>query len=276
MPLPARCPDPAPLPAVHRMLRTLLADNASAMTLDGTRTHIIGVRQAVVIDPGPRLESHLSAIETVLSTGDVPAGDVTIALTHEHPDHAAGAESLAARLGCAVLSGARRTLHDGTVIPTDAGPLTAVHTPGHTPDHFAFHWPAADAVFCGDVMMGGIDTALVASPEGDLDDYLASLERLRALRPAVIHPAHGPDFHDPGAAIDRYIAHRESRQQQVLAALGGGGARDVDALVATVYGGGLDPALGAYLGSTLLAYLERLERLGRVRRLAGGGWAAIA
>src|SRR5690606_12451792 len=100
---------------------------------------------------------------------------------HAHADHAAGGAALAERLGAPLRGLAAGTLADGDRLETDAGALFAVATPGHTPDHVAFHWPAAGAVFVGDLMTGGLDTALVAAPEGDLGAYLASLERVRAL-----------------------------------------------------------------------------------------------
>ena len=94
-------------------------------------------------------------------------------------------------------------------------------TPGHAPDHMAFLWLNARAVFCGDLMLGGLDTALVAPPEGDLSRYLASLQRLRDLDLATIYPTHGEPFHDAGAALDAYLRHRAERQEAVLRALAG-------------------------------------------------------
>ncbi|MCI0437021.1 MAG: MBL fold metallo-hydrolase, partial [Gemmatimonadetes bacterium] len=156
-------------------------------------------------------------------------------------------------------------------IDTDDGPLVALATPGHTPDHVSLHWPSASAVFCGDLMMGGTETALVAPPEGDLSDYLASLERLRRLRPSVIYPAHGPAFERPDEAIDVYVRHRAHREAQILDALGAG-PRSERALLREVYGDALHPGLfDAALGATR-AYLEHLAAAGRVRSLAGGEW----
>src|SRR5690606_5036745 len=126
------------------------------------------------------------------------------------------------------------TLADGDRLETDAGVLEVVATPGHTPDHVAFHWARGGAVFVGDLMLGGLETALVAAPEGDLGAYLASLERVRALGARVLYPAHGPPFADPAAALDAYARHREARLQQVLAALQRGAA-GVGEIVDAVY-----------------------------------------
>ncbi|HSH46614.1 MAG TPA: MBL fold metallo-hydrolase, partial [Longimicrobiales bacterium] len=161
----------------------------------------------------------------------------------------------------------------GLEVETDAGVLRALATPGHTADHFAFHWEAQRAVFCGDLMLGGQDTALIAPPEGRLAPYLASLERIRALGPEVIHPAHGPPFHDPAEALDRYVRHREARQEQVLAALRGG-IHDYEGLLDAVYGDSIAPELRRAGMAALKAYLEYLQGLGRVRR-SGRGWEAV-
>jgi glyoxylase-like metal-dependent hydrolase (beta-lactamase superfamily II) len=162
-------------------------------------------------------------------------------------------------------------LTDGARIPTDTGELIALATPGHTPDHFAFHLPAASAVLVGDLMLGGMETALVAAPEGDLGAYLASLERVRALGAKVLYPAHGAPFTDPAAAIDAYIRHRHDRERQVLDALRGG-AGSVHEVVAAVYGPELAPSLGAAAGGAVQAYLEHLAATGRVRREGRGRW----
>jgi len=251
------------------MLQTVLAPNASPLTLDGTRTYIVGEARAVVIDPGSDDPTHLDAIVEALGDGVL----ATVLVTHEHPDHLQGAGALAERLDARVRRFANRSIGAGDTVETDAGTLVAVPTPGHTPDHLAFHWPEANAVFCGDLMMGGQDTALVAVPEGRLGPYLGSLERVRRLEPAVIYPAHGPPFEDPMAAIDRYVQHREERMEQVLAALRAGHGASNDALRTFVYGDDLPEALHGAAQAALKAYLEYLQGQGRVRR-RGLGWEA--
>lgn len=244
-----------------RLLRAILAPNPSPMTLDGTRTYVVGSTRVAVIDPGPAHPDHLDAVVEAIGDGVC----VGVLLTHSHPDHAEGATALAERLDAPVRSAADGSLADGDVVETDPGTLTVVATPGHTPDHIAFHWAAHAAVFCGDLMMGGLDTALVASPEGDLGEYLRSLARVKALGPRVLHPAHGPSFDDPAAAIDRYVAHRADRERQVMAALESG-ATELDAIVAHVYGDALPDELRAVARDATRAYLEHIEVTGRLRR----------
>jgi hydroxyacylglutathione hydrolase len=242
------------------MLRVVLAPNPSPMTLQGTQTYIVGGRRAAIIDPGPALPAHLDAVISALGEGAV----ASILLTHSHPDHADGAAALAARTHARVLSG-QRGLADNQRIDTDAGELVALHTPGHTSDHFSFWWPDQHAVFCGDLMMGGMDTALVAPPEGELGACLASLERLATLRPGVIYPAHGPAIEDPSTTIERYVHHRLQRQEQILAGLADA-PRTEEELARHVYGAQLDPGLESYARAAIDAYLEHLRKYGRVRR----------
>lgn len=229
------------------------------MTLDGTVTWILGRDVAAVIDPGSAHPRHLDALAAAVSD----ASTVRILITHHHPDHSTGARELGRRLDAPIFSFRSGSLRDGTVVPTDHGDLVALETPGHSPDHVSFHWPAERAIFCGDLMMGGLDTAVVAAPEGDLGSYLASLQKLRDLRPEIIYPAHGPAFTDPDGAIARYIEHRRSREEQVLAAIAAGLA-DLDAITDSVYGDALDPKLRDFARAAVQAYLQHLLATGRL------------
>lgn len=251
-------------------LGVFLAANASPMTLDGTRTFVVGVERPVVIDPGPDDPHHLETVRATLG-GVRPEA---IILTHLHPDHAAGAATLARLTGARVLAGEGAaaplhgldldsTLGDGDEIATDRGVLRAVPTPGHAPEHLALHWtgdgaPAGGAAFVGDLMMGTGDTTLVAAPEGDVGAYLESLDRIAALRARVLHPSHGPAIEDPAAAIERYRAHRLERIEQVRTAAAAHPSAGAAELVDLIYGDTIPPGLRkAARGSVeaMLAYL---------------------
>ena len=259
------------------MIRSLLAQNPSPMTLDGTRTFVVGRQRPVVIDPGPRLRAHLDAVLTALN-GVRP---VAILLTHAHADHAEAAPALAERTGAPVMmargtfsapvaeTDVDRWIGDGERIETDTGVLRAVHTPGHAPEHLVFLLEADGreddcALFAGDLFMGGADTTLVAAPEGDLTDYLRSLDRVESLRPSVIHPAHGPAIVDALPAIHRYRAHRAERIAQVERALRAGPAVPGE-LIDRVYGAELHPALRGAAEGSLRAILAHLRTVGRVQ-----------
>jgi glyoxylase-like metal-dependent hydrolase (beta-lactamase superfamily II) len=252
-------------------VRVIRAHNPSPMTLDGTRTFLVGEREVAVIDPGPDDPTHQAAIVAALHR----TRPVAVLLTHGHRDHAAGAAALAVRLGAPIraapdggvgTAGAASVhpLRDGDRVMTDAGGLLALATPGHSGDHFAFllerrDRPAGPIVFVGDLMMGSGDTTLVAAPEGDLEQYLHSLKRVAAARPSLILPAHGDPIADPAESLERYRRHRRERVEQVRVALARGLPARPAALLEAVYGPALPAALrGAAEGSVaaILKYLE--------------------
>ncbi|CAN5820255.1 MBL fold metallo-hydrolase [soil metagenome] len=255
------------------MLRTVIAPNPSPMTLDGTRTFVVGGRAPAVIDPGPDDGNHLARLVAALD-GRAP---VAILLTHLHPDHAAGAPALASRTGASILQGRpgvatellshhpSGVLFDGEAIETDGGPLRAISTPGHSPEHLSFFWsgkhaPGEGALFVGDLLMGSGDTTLVAPPEGDLYDYLVSLTRLEELGASVLYPSHGPPITDPPAALARYRAHRLERIEQVADALAASPEAAAEELVAAIYGSSLHPSLKPAAAGSIRAMMRYLAR----------------
>jgi glyoxylase-like metal-dependent hydrolase (beta-lactamase superfamily II) len=236
------------------------------MTLDGTRSFVVGVREAVLVDPGPADPRQLEALRAA-----VPGRLRAVLLTHDHPDHAAGAEAVGQALGAPVRRGeGPGALRDGERFETDAGPLTAVATPGHAPDHFAFLWEGeaenARSVFVGDLLMGEGDTTVVMAPEGDLGAYLRSLEVVERLRPTRLYPAHGPPLDDPPGALDRYRRHRAERILQVEEALRRVGRARPGELLAEVYGADLDPRLAGAARGSLECVLDWLVAEGRAAR----------
>ncbi|TFD59423.1 MBL fold metallo-hydrolase [Cryobacterium sp. Hh7] len=200
--------------------RSLLAPNAGPMTLDGTNSYIIaapGTTDIVVVDPGPLDDGHLAALAA--------AGRVTLVLaTHRHADHTAASARFAELTGAPVrafdpaycLGG--DPLVDGELIDAGGTSIHIVHTPGHTDDSVCLHLPddgPTGSVLTGDTILGR-GTSII---DGTLADYLASLECLRALGPAIVLPAHGPVLPDLAASCDTYLAHRRERLDQVRAAL---------------------------------------------------------
>jgi glyoxylase-like metal-dependent hydrolase (beta-lactamase superfamily II) len=222
-------------------LRWVRADNPGPFTLDGTRTWVVGRSQVAVVDPGPALEAHVRAVLALIGEAE----SVTLVLTHGHPDHAGAVDRLVEALSTAGRSSvgvmgsghplARRP-HAVRGVFTDAGPLLAVPTPGHTRDHLAFHWPSESALFAGDHLAGHGDTTWVAGYPGCVADYLRSLNRIRNLALKVIHPAHGPSLTEPVAALDRFEAHRRARIDAVRAAVTDHPDADEDELFRIVYG----------------------------------------
>lgn len=242
-------------------IRRVLAPNPGIFTLEGTNTWIVGDDPAVVIDPGPDHEAHLR--EVAAQAGEVAA----ILVTHDHPDHAPGADELARLTGAPVHANRPGAgwvrLEDGDRITTGGGELLAVHTPGHTSDHLVFLLEAERAMFTGDTVLGR-GTTVIDPPDGDLAAYLRSLHRLRELAPRVIYPGHGPTVPDAGARLDEYAAHRRMREAQVLRAMREG-HRTPGEIVAAVYVD-VPTELHALAERQVLAQLVKLEREGRVRR----------
>lgn len=241
------------------------------MTLDGTRTYIVGRGQPVVIDPGPESMPHVDAILEALA-GVVPSA---IVLTHAHRDHAGSANLLAERTGAPVLmaKGARRLprmlrtggwVHNGDVLKTDAGTLRVLATPGHSPEHIALIWEQCGprsrrAAFVGDLLLGEGDTTLIAGSEGDLGDYFRSLRRIEEERPAVVYPGHGPPITVPSETIARYRAHRSARLVALRDALAKNPDLDNDALVDQIYGSGLDPSLRRAAAGSIAAMVRYMR-----------------
>ncbi len=214
----------------------LLAPNPSPMTLDGTNTWILrepGAERSIVIDPGPEHEEHLARVAAA-------AGRVAVVLlSHGHSDHSEGARRFTELAGGDVpvraLDPAYRLgdegLREGDVVEIDGLEVRIMETPGHSPDSLCFWLPGDQAVLTGDTVLGYGTTVV-----HDLGDYLASLDRLRAMADTtrVLLPGHGPRLDDPAGALDFYIAHRRERLEQVEAALAAGD-RTAAEIVARVY-----------------------------------------
>jgi glyoxylase-like metal-dependent hydrolase (beta-lactamase superfamily II) len=254
-------------------VRRVLAPNPGPFTLEGTNTWIVGERPSLVVDPGPDDPAHLEAVARAAG----PAAAVL--LTHHHPDHAPGAASLAAGLGVPILTlvplAGERPLDDGERIEAGGGWLRAIPTPGHTPDHVAFHDPNAGSLFTGDAVLGR-GTSVIDPPEGDLAVYLRSLDRMLRLRPRVLYPGHGPVVSDGAEKLREYLAHREHRDRQVLLALAAAGPSRPEDLVPRIYAG-YPRELYPAASRSVLAHLIKLEREGRVAATGAGPdrWFAL-
>jgi glyoxylase-like metal-dependent hydrolase (beta-lactamase superfamily II) len=199
------------------------ADNPGPMTLEGTNTWVLrapGASGCVVVDPGPRMPQHL---EKVAGYGPVA---VTL-LTHGHPDHAEGAARFAEMTGSDVLAADLKHAVGGQALVIDGEPLELAGlrirtfgTPGHTADSVSFVIEES-AVLTGDTILGR-GTTVVAWPDGELGDYLRSLEKLRGLGAMPVLPGHGPVLPDASAVAGFYLQHRAERLEQVRAAAAAG------------------------------------------------------
>ncbi len=245
-------------------VRRVLAPNAGPFTGPGTNTWLLDDgRVTIVIDPGPDDESHLAAIERAL--GSSPVGAVLV--THSHADHLELAERFASLHRAHVAR--HPSLADGDVVRVGGLGVTALHTPGHAPDHLAF-WLADDRVlFTGDLVLGR-GSSMVTYPEGDVAAYLRSLERVAELRPRILFPGHWDPVMQAEAKIAEYREHRLARERQLLAELEAGGPGTATELTERVYAAELAAQDGGEqllraAEMTLRAHLRKLVDEERVR-----------
>ena len=269
--------------APYELLETLepgiarvLAHNPSAFTYYGTQTYLIGTDELAVVDPGPDLAEHVEALRDAIGKRRV----VAIMCTHTHRDHSPAARPLskitgAPIIGCAALAlesvGPRadaafdgdyspdRVLEHGDSIEVDGLKITAVATPGHTSNHLCF--AVGDALLTGDHVMGW-STTVVVPPDGEMAEYMASLDKLRQRQDRVYYPAHGPAVTNPQQYVRGLMGHRMQREKQILR-LVGEKPRDIPDIVANAYPA-LDPRLVNAAGGSVLAHLLDLEKRGLV------------
>ncbi len=263
---------------VSPLIRRVIADNPGPFTYLGTGTYIVGHGEVAVIDPGPDMADHLAAILSATAGERVSH----ILITHHHLDHSPLARPLAAATGaviygCAVATaptGGETQLeagHDqftpdvsvcgGAIIAGKGWTLEAIPTPGHTSNHICYGLAEENALFSGDHIMGW-STTVIAPPDGDMGDYLASLELIKARRFSALWPTHGPSVTDVGPFIDAYIEHRRERERQILARLAAGDTR-IEAMVPAIYAA-VDRRLWPAAAHSVLAQTIELVNSGRV------------
>ncbi|GII93683.1 MBL fold metallo-hydrolase [Sinosporangium siamense] len=241
----------------------ILAPNPSVMTLDGTNTWVVGGGDAViVVDPGPDDEVHLRRVAAHVGERRV----AQIVLTHGHDDHSGGARRFAELTGAPVRAVDPRHrlggegLAEGDVIEVPGAELRVHLTPGHTFDSVCLWLPQDRAMLTGDTVLGRGTT--VIAPEGDLADYLHTLDRLRdlvgSLAAEVLLPGHGPVLTDPAGTLNGYVAHRRERLAQIRAAqaVGASTPREIVEIVYAEVDRALWPAAEMSVRAQL-AYLAR-------------------
>jgi len=276
-----------PVPVAPRLVR-ITAPNAGPFTFKGTNSFLIGETSLFVLDPGPDDGSHLQALVRAIGGRRVEA----ILLTHTHRDHTALMKRLQAATGAPVWFGGRhrlsraprlfelnpvqaesdwglvpdRVLSEAERIELDGVTLEAIATPGHCANHLAFGLVGTPWLLTGDHVMGWSST-LVPVPDGSMADYLASLEKVIGLPYQHYLPAHGGAVTDGPAHALALLAHRESRNEQVVAAVEAG-ATSLAQLQRRIYPG-LSLPLQRAARMTLKAHVEYLADRGRVGATQG-------
>jgi glyoxylase-like metal-dependent hydrolase (beta-lactamase superfamily II) len=268
---------------VSPLIQRVVANNPGPFTYTGTGTYIVGQDEddarVAVIDPGPPDPAHLEAILAAVGTRRVSH----ILVTHTHRDHSPLARPLAERTGAPILAAQPPQtvthasgpldededddfrpdviLTGGEIIEGDGWTVEAMATPGHASNHMVFGLREENALFSGDHVMGW-STTVIAPPDGDMADYMDSLDAVIARDFRTLWPTHGAPITDPAPFLQAYKDHRLAREAQVLARLEAGDRRISD-MVPILYAA-VDQRLWPAASLSVLAHLGKLVRDGRV------------
>jgi glyoxylase-like metal-dependent hydrolase (beta-lactamase superfamily II) len=241
------------------------------MTGPGTNSYLLGDPVVAVLDPGPLDDSHLAALRACSPRLRY------VFITHTHGDHSPLARPLAEASGAQLIgrpppadgrqdlttTGAREP-RDGERFDLGSVSLTAIYTPGHASNHVCYLLEPGGVLLSGDHVLDGV-TPVILPPDGDLQDYLASLRRLLALPLQFIGPGHGDLIPQPQRVIEGVIAHRLRREQKLRGVLQRLGAGSLDELVLPVYDD-VPAAMHVWARLTLEAHLIKLQRDGECVR----------
>lgn len=271
--------------------RRIIAGNPGPFTFTGSGSYLIGAPEIAVIDPGPDDKVHLERLLHAAGPGRI----THILVTHTHLDHCGGAAALKAATGAPVFAygphgpaidgsgagapvrldeagaeleeGADRSfrpdaaLRHGDVLTGPDWTIEVLHTPGHTSNHLCFALKEDGALFTGDHVMGW-STSVILPPDGDMADYMASLEMLRTRPETSLWPTHGPPIREPEVFLRALIAHRRGREEQVRSALAQG-PKDLASLVAHIYAD-VDKRLHPAAARMMTAHLIRMAEAGEI------------
>lgn len=275
------------------LIRRVICNNPSPFTFMGTGTYIVGTGAVAVIDPGPLNHEHIQAILDALEPDEHISH---ILITHTHADHSPAARPLKEICGAPICGYAAPAadaqaapmlndviqmdedndgdyqpdiiLGNGDVIAGDTWEIEVVHTPGHMSNHLCYSLRNEKTLFSGDHVMGW-STSIVAPPEGNMNAYMHSLERLLDRDETRYLPTHGPAIDDPQNFVRAYMHHRRQREAQIIEQLSRGIGRIGD-MVPILYTD-TDPRLFPAAALSVYAHIEDLMIRNIVTCLSGSG-----
>jgi glyoxylase-like metal-dependent hydrolase (beta-lactamase superfamily II) len=266
---------PGKVISLRRGVRRIVAGNAGLMTGPGTNTYLLGERDIAVVDPGPDDPTHL---ETILAAAGAPIRWVVT--THTHRDHSPLSATLARRSGAQVigLPPPNDGRQDESFVPhrqpADAEclilgdlELVAIHTPGHASNCVCYFLERERLLITGDHVLEGV-SPVILPPDGNMADYLNSIDKLFAYDFEYIAPGHG-DLMDQGKQVLGALRlHRLAREAKVLLSLSKLPAADLGLLTPVVYDD-VPADRHPWARLTLEAHLIKLARDGKVCELDG-------
>jgi glyoxylase-like metal-dependent hydrolase (beta-lactamase superfamily II) len=261
---------PGEIVTVAPGVRRITAPNPGMMTGPGTNSYLIGDTELALIDPGPELDAHRDTL--LAAVGDRLRW---ILCTHTHRDHSPLARAIRKATGAEVLGHGvtpadgrqdedfrpDRALRDGEVVDCAGARLRVVHTPGHASNHFCYLLEGSGLLFTGDHVMQG-STVVISPPDGDMQAYLDSLERLLELPVSAFAPGHGHLITTPTEEVRRLVAHRLKREEKIHAVLVAQGQGTLESLVRHAYDD-VPERIHPVAMRSLHAHLLRLKRNGR-------------
>ena len=256
-------------------VRRIVCNNPGPFTFHGTNSYVVGEGEVAVIDPGPDDADHVEALTRAVAGETVSH----VIVTHTHIDHSPATRAFARAVGAPIVGALPAPpadgeppmeaadhefepdihLADGEAIAGPGWTLTPVFTPGH--NHHCFALAEGGILFSGDHVMGW-NTTIVSPPDGNMGDYLRSLETCIAREDSLYLPGHGPPIERPRPFVRAYLKHRRMREGQILRCLEDGQAT-VPAMVGRMYAH-LPERMRWAAGRSVLAHLEHMVETGRI------------